>query len=78
MRDADMQAGIVLNYNEDRGFGFIKPDGACRSDENVFFHHTVYHPSGVIPRVGARVVFSEGTDDRTGRTRAMRVEELGK
>jgi cold shock CspA family protein len=72
-----MQAGIVLNYHEQRGFGFIKPDGARGSDDNVFFHLSTYRPRDVIPRVGARVMFIEGTDDRSGRIRALHVEELG-
>jgi cold shock CspA family protein len=72
-----MQAGIVLNYHDAKGYGFIKPDGARGSEDNLFFHLSTYRPRSVTPRVGARVMFIEGTDDRSGRIRALRVEELG-
>jgi cold shock CspA family protein len=78
MREPDMQSGVILNYHETRGFGFIKPDGGRGGADNVFFHYTVYQPNDVVPRVGARVMYAEGFDARTGKARATMVEEVSR
>jgi cold shock CspA family protein len=70
-----MQAGVILNFHEDKGYGFIRPDGGRGFSDNVFFYFTVCNPPDLVPRVGARVWFIEGVDSRTGRTRATYLEE---
>jgi cold shock CspA family protein len=72
----DMDTGTVINFHENRGFGFIRPDGARNSAENVFFHVRTFRPAGYFPRVGSRVVFTMGVDKRSGRECAQSVEEI--
>lgn len=46
-----MELGTVLNFNTERGFGFVRRD---HGGENVFLHiHAL--PPGVVPTVGDRV-----------------------
>jgi cold shock CspA family protein len=75
MRGQQMQTGVILNYHEDKGHGFLRPDDGRGPADNLFFHHKVFRPQDVTPRKGARVMFIEGMDDRSGRTRAIYVEE---
>jgi cold shock CspA family protein len=63
----------VANWNEDRGFGFIRPDDpslkTCGRD--LFAHATDCH-LGNIPRIGAKVEFVV-VEGRDGRPKASRV-----
>jgi cold shock CspA family protein len=70
-----MQSGKILNFHEDKGYGFIRPDGGRGFSDNVFFHYSIFRPCDVTPRVGAKVMFIEGVDERSGRARATYVEE---
>jgi cold shock CspA family protein len=63
--------GIIVKYNSERGFGFLRGDTA-RSD--VFFHKTAV-VGGVVPEVDMVVEFVEepGTN---GRLRATNVRAI--
>jgi CspA family cold shock protein len=62
-----MATGVIKRYFEERGFGFIKPDGA---GEDVFFHVKSFDEHGE-PHVGDRVEYELGADPKSGRTRAQ-------
>ena len=65
------QRGIVAEWTDDRGFGFITPsDGGARA-----FVHVSAFPRGQRPAVGDRVTYVLGTDER-GRPRASAVRYL--
>jgi CspA family cold shock protein len=59
-------------FNEDRGFGFIKPDDGGR---DVFFHVTALKEGDEITKDKA-VTFEVGTDPETGKTKAISVDLL--
>jgi len=66
-----MPFGIVDNYFEERGFGFIKSD----TGGSVFVH--VSHVASSAPlKKDQRVSFEIVTDDRSGKPRADRVRVL--
>lgn len=60
-------------FNEDRKFGFIKPQ--C-GGEDVFFHESVVREGDAIAP-GVAFNFELGTDPKTGRTKAIRVDLVG-
>jgi cold shock protein len=62
-----MPTGTVKRYFDERGFGFLKPDG---TGEELFFHVKSFEDR-VEPHVGDRVEFELGADPRSGRTRAQ-------
>lgn len=59
--------GEVIDWNDERGFGFIDADG-----ERLFFHISACRPQGVRPRVGDQVSFRAATAN--GRPAAVAVE----
>jgi CspA family cold shock protein len=68
-----MATGTIASLR-DRGFGFIRPDGASSNGE-LFFHHSALT---TVPfdelREGQRVSFEEGPDPRdASRRRAVNV-----
>jgi CspA family cold shock protein len=67
-----MATGVIKKFIEDRGFGFITPDGS-RTD--LFFHRRAMAP-GCEPTVGTPVEFVEELDPRSGRTRAANVRPI--
>ena len=59
-----MQSGTVKFYNEQKGYGFIAPDGG---EKDVFVHASALEASGVSDlKEGDKVSF-EIEDDRRGR-----------
>lgn len=69
--------GTLASWNDERGFGFIRPaDPASSGGRNVFVHIKAF-PLGVVrPEVGEPLTFEvELSPD--GRQRAARVERVG-
>jgi CspA family cold shock protein len=70
--DYTMAQGTIKSIRDDRGFGFIRPEGET---QDIFFHSssvegTVFEQL----REGDRVEFTMGTDPRNpGRSRAENV-----
>ena len=66
--------GIVKFVNEDKGYGFIKPD---EGGQDVFLHARDLERSG-LPRVAEemRLGFEVEMDPRRGTTRATRIRLL--
>lgn len=48
--------GVISRWNDDRGFGFIKPYGS--DDTEIFVHISEFPKDGQRPTVGERVSFS--------------------
>jgi CspA family cold shock protein len=67
-----MPKGKIKMFNEDRGFGFIKPDDGSA---DVFFHVSVLRDGDEIA-VGAAVKFEIGHDEKTGKSKAMCVDRV--
>jgi cold shock protein len=67
-----MSTGIVANYFEDRGFGFIAPDGG---DPHIFVHVSHIANADALKK-DQRVSFDIVTDDRRNKPRADRVRVL--
>ncbi len=65
--------GRVTSWKDDKGFGFIAPDGG---GDEVFAHATAFELAGCRPSAGMRVSFSIG-QDRRGRRCARAVTQIG-
>ena len=63
-------AGVVTTWNDDRGFGFIKPDDG---GHDVFMHFTAVPRGTARPYQGQHLTFELATDDK-GKTRAVHAE----
>ncbi len=61
-----MTNGTVKFYNDQKGFGFIQPDGG---GQDVFVHATALERAGVRSlSEGQKVSFDTEQDRRTGKT----------
>jgi CspA family cold shock protein len=67
-----MATGEIKRLAQDRGFGFIRPDGEA---DDVFFHTSAVQGNGFDAlREGERVEFEKSPDERDPRkTRAINV-----
>jgi CspA family cold shock protein len=65
-----MPTGKVMMFNDEKGFGFIKPDDGSA---DVFFHVTALREGDEIARDKA-VTFEVGTDPKSGKTKAISVD----
>jgi cold shock protein len=72
MRNRKMPTGKVKMFNEERGFGFIKPDDG---DADIFFHVTALREGDEILK-DKTVTFEVGTDPKSGKTKAISVDLL--
>jgi CspA family cold shock protein len=67
-----MAQGVVVGFKDDRGFGFIRPDGG---GGDVFVHVRDIANADKLNQ-GQRVSFEIVTDDRRGKPRADKVRVL--
>ena len=67
-----MPTGKIKMFNEDKGFGFIKPDDG---GDDVFFHVTALREGDSIAK-GNTVAFEIGVDPKSGKTKAVSVDLL--
>lgn len=65
-----MPTGKIKLFNEDRGFGFIKPDDG---GGDVFFHVSALREGDEIAKDKA-VSFEVGVDKKSGKTKAVSVD----
>lgn len=64
-----MDTGTVKWFNEQKGYGFIQPDGAGK---DVFVHISAVQRSGLQGlRDGEKVSFELQTDQRSGKESAV-------
>ena len=65
--------GTLIRWNDDRGFGFIKP---AKGDSEIFVHISAFPRDGARPRVEELISF-EIESGKDGRQRAVRVMRPG-
>lgn len=67
-----MQTGTVKFFNDQKGYGFISPDGGGK---DVFVHVSAVERSGMRSLVeGQKVSFDVETDRRSGKTAACNLQ----
>jgi CspA family cold shock protein len=65
-----MPQGKIKMFNEDKRFGFIRPDDGST---DVFFHESALREGDEIT-VGKSVSFEVGVDQKTGKSKAVSVD----
>ena len=65
-----MPSGKIKMFNEDKGFGFIKPDDG---GADIFFHVSGLRDGDDIT-VGKAVTFEMGVDQKSGKSKAVSVD----
>jgi CspA family cold shock protein len=65
-----MSTGKIKMFNDDKGFGFIKPDDG---GVDVFFHVSALREGDEIS-IGKSVTFEIGADPKSGKTKATSVD----
>jgi CspA family cold shock protein len=65
-----MPIGKVKMFNDEKGFGFIRPDDGSN---DVFFHVSALREGDDVT-VGKAVTFETGVDPKSGKTRAVSVD----
>lgn len=65
-----MAAGKIKMFNENKGFGFIKPDDG---GVDVFFHVSALRDGDEVTE-GKVVNFEMGVDQKSGKTKAVSVD----
>ena len=69
-----MTNGTVKFYNEQKGFGFIKPEDGGK---DVFVHATALERAGISRLVdGQKVSFDTELDSRSGKTAVAYIEAV--
>ncbi len=58
--------GVLLKWNDGRGFGFISP---VQGGQEIFVHISVFSQDGLRPTIGEKLSFEIETDDK-GKKRA--------
>ncbi len=71
-RTAHRLGGVVTTWNDDRGFGFLKPDDG---GSDVFLHFTAVPRGAARPYQGQRLTFEVERDER-GKTHAVNAEPV--
>jgi CspA family cold shock protein len=65
-----MPIGKVKMFNDEKGFGFIRPDDGSN---DVFFHVSALREGDDVT-VGKAVTFEAGVDPKSGKTKAVSVD----
>jgi cold shock protein len=65
-----MPQGKIKLFNEDKGYGFIRPDDGSN---DVFFHVSALREGDDVT-VGKVVNFEMGTDPKSGKSKAVSVD----
>lgn len=65
-----MPLGKIKMFNEEKGFGFIRPDDGSN---DVFFHVSALREGDEIT-VGKAVTFETGIDAKSGKSKAVNVD----
>lgn len=69
-----MARGTVKKLVNDRGFGFILPEGEPDGGKDLFFHHTDVQGTGYNAlHEGEVVTYDVGVDERRGTPKAANV-----
>ena len=69
-----MENGTIKKLVNERGFGFILPEGAASNGQDLFFHRSdVQGPGYDALREGDRVTYDLGRDERRGTEKATNV-----
>jgi uncharacterized membrane protein YsdA (DUF1294 family)/cold shock CspA family protein len=71
-RTAHRVGGVVTTWNDDRGFGFLKPDDG---GPDVFLHFTAVPRGTARPYQGQHLTFEVERDEK-GKTRAVHAEPV--
>lgn len=72
LKDKAMNSGTVKFFNDQRGFGFIRPDNG---DKDVFVHATALERAGINGlREGQKVNFDTRNDPRTDKIAVDTIE----
>eukprot|EP00930_Biecheleria_cincta_P049666 TRINITY_DN34866_c0_g1_i1.p1 TRINITY_DN34866_c0_g1~~TRINITY_DN34866_c0_g1_i1.p1 ORF type:complete len:133 (-),score=17.93 TRINITY_DN34866_c0_g1_i1:121-519(-) len=70
-----VRTGTACRWNDERGFGFIKPDDG---EGDIFVHRSALGESRDLRlEEGDKVEFEEVFDDRKGKTNAQNVRVIG-
>jgi CspA family cold shock protein len=69
-KEDDMPSGKIKMFNEDKGFGFIKPDDGAG---DVFFHVSALRDGDEIKK-DAAVTYEMGVDPKSGKSKAVSVD----
>ena len=70
IQEGCMPTGKVKMFNEQRGFGFIRPDDG---GADIFFHVSALREGDEITE-GKAVSFETGPDPKTGKIKAISVD----
>jgi cold shock protein len=65
-----MPTGTVKMFNQDKGFGFIRPDDGIN---DVFFHVSALREGDEVHQ-GTAVSFEMGVDPKSGKSKAVSVD----
>ena len=76
-KDDTLATGTIKTIRDDKGFGFVSPDGS-NSRNDVFFHHSAVENNGFdLLREGQRISFDVEPDPRDpSRQRAVHVSPV--
>ena len=60
--------GTLARWNDDRGFGFIKPDNG---NQDIFVHISAFPKDDIRPTIGEQISFE--IEDNNGKNRAIKL-----
>jgi CspA family cold shock protein len=66
----DMPTGTIKMFNDQKGFGFIRPDDG---GVDLFFHVSAVREGDDVTE-GKAVTYESGVDERSGKAKAISVD----